>query len=294
MQMAQRTKVFLFVEGIDVDPFFYGEFAQQVFGDAYGYEIVGAWRLAESGGKSVLLDFHDYLSTTGSLVGTFQGKCSAVLFLLDKDIDDVLNSKVTSDHIVYTQYYSVENYLFLHGDIVKAAAVASSLEQRQLRRSIGDPQEWRRSRAELWRDWVIFAVLAQKRGINHQCNYRLSASTINQPLDSMADAAVVARLRQEFEVESGLPPREFERSYQAVVRMVSATYAQGRHDVLFKGKWYLRLLEAAIERAAAGQPYNTHGIANRLQGAVFSTVNFAAPWAEHFRAPMRALLARVV
>ena len=91
---------------------------------------------------------------------------------------------------------------------------------------------------------MIFAVLAQKRGINHQCNYRL-ASTINQPLDAPSDVAAVARVRQEFELASGLTPREFERAYRAVVRMVTAMYERRRHDTLFKGKWYLRLLETA-------------------------------------------------
>ena len=93
MQMSQRTKVFVFVEGFEADPYFYGQFCEQVFGAAAcTYEIVGGWRLAQTGGKTVLMGFHAYLATTHSLLGTFQGKCSVALFFLDKDIDDVLHS----------------------------------------------------------------------------------------------------------------------------------------------------------------------------------------------------------
>jgi len=295
MQMSQGTRVFVFVEGFETDPYFYGQLCEQVFGTAgCTYEIVGGWRLAQTGGKTVLLDFHRYLATTNSLVHVFQGKFSLALFFLDKDIDDLLHSIVPSDYIVYTEYHSVENYLFVHGDIVKAAAAASSIEERELTAIIGDPEIWRPAQAVLWKDWVTFCVLVQKYGIPHQCSFRLAASTLNTPPDRAADPATVELYRQELEARSGMTPARFRKAYQAVARLVSSIYARKEHDRVFKGNWYLRLLEIAIERTAAGRPYNSHGISNRLQGAVASTVDFSAEWAEHFREPMRGLLARVV
>lgn len=293
MQMCQ-SKAFVFVEGFDVDPYFYGQLCKDVFGIAgCTYEIVGAWRLAQTGGKTVLLDFYKYLATTNGLCGIFQAKSFLALFFLDKDIDDVLNSKIVSDHIIYTQYYCVENYLFIHGDILKAAASASSLEERDVAKVLGDPAGWRRSRAELWKDWIIFSILGQKLKIPHQCNYRTGCSSINVPLDSPPDAAAVLKLRQELEADSTVTSEAFQKAYGAVSRLVNSIYARGKHDIVFKGKWYFRFLEKTVESAAAGRAYNSHGISNRLHGAITSTVDFSGEWGQYFKAPMRDILNRV-
>ncbi len=118
---------------------------------------------------------------------------------------------------------------------------------------------------------MIFSILVQKYGISHQCNYRLSASTINTPLDGEPDPAAVSRLRQELEANSSMTPKAFQ-TYRAVSRMVTSTYARGSHDLLFKGKWCLRLLEATIERIAAGRLYSSHGISNRFAGCNYFNV----------------------
>jgi len=294
MQMSQRTSIFVFVEGFDVDPYFYGKLCEQVYGAAgHVYEIVGAWRFAQAGGKTALVDFYHYLATTGSLLGTFQGKSSIALFLLDKDIDDLLHSTVSSDHIVYTEYYCVENYLFVHGDIVKAAAAASSMEERELSAAIGDPVTWRGRVASFWKDWVIFCVFAQKYRIPHQGNYRLSASTVNKPLDSPSDPAEVQRLMHALEASSGMTHAKFQRSFRAVARLVNSFYARGQQERLFKGKWYFRLVESVVAGTAAGRPYNSHGISNALHGAIGSTIDFSGPWAQNYKSRMEELVRRL-
>jgi hypothetical protein len=215
------------------------------------------------------------------------------LFFLDKDIDDLLHTKVISSHIVYTEYYSVENYLFIHGNIARAAAAASSLEERELATAVGDPETWRRSRAEFWKEWVVFCALAQKYGISHQCTYRLGASIINNPLDDPPDAALVASLRGELQTRSGMAPKAFQKAYAAVSRLINSIYDRGQYDRVFKGNWYFRLLERTVERTAAGRSYSSHGISNRLQGAIASTVDFADNWGEYFRIPMRDSLGHI-
>src|SRR4051812_4442004 len=127
MQMSSTT-VFVFVEGFDHDPYFYGRVCDPVLNTLeLKYEIVAGWRLQDYGGKQVLLNFFQYLSTTNCLLSTFNGKRVLCLFFVDKDLDDILNEKIPSQHVVYTRYYSVENYLFVHGDLIDASASASSL-----------------------------------------------------------------------------------------------------------------------------------------------------------------------
>jgi hypothetical protein len=292
MQMAGKVTVFVFVEGHNVDPYFYGEICEPLLATA-GYEIVRAWTFADSGGKDPLLGFYDYLAATNSLLATFQGKRLAAIFFLDKDLDDILHARRYSDHIIYTQHYAIENYLFVEGDLVRAAASASSLERRELAEAIGDQRLWRLRKAEAWREWVTLCIFAQKYSIGGPYNYRRAFSTINNPLDSPPDAATVQRHRAILREQSGMTGDAFERALRAVVRLVEGYYRRGIHDRLFRGKWYVSLLEEQIERVAAGRPYNSHALSNQVLAALGSTLDFSAGWVEHFRAPLRALVTRL-
>ncbi len=115
---------------------------------------------------------------------------------------------------------------------------------------------------------MIFSILVQKYGISHRCNYRLSASTINTPLDGEPDPAAVSRLRQELEANSSMTPK----------RVNGAS--------------------AFLKRPSKGEPQadSTAHMEFRtvLQGAIISTLDFTGAWGEHFRLPMRGLLARIL
>jgi len=292
MQMAHKTTVFIFVEGQSIDPYFYGEICEPLLADI-AYEIVGAWTLGDSGGKDVLLGFYDYLAATNSLLTTFQGKRLAAIFFLDKDLDDVLHKRRYSDHIVYTEHYAVENYLFLEGDLARAAAAASSLERRELVAAIGDQRAWHRSGAEAWRDWVTLCVFAQKHDVGTPYNYRRAFSTINNPLDAPPDAATIRHHRELLYGQSGMAREQFERALRAVVRLVDGYYQRDMHDRLFRGKWYVSLLEEQIRRVADERPYTKHALPNQILSALKSTLDFSGAWAGHFRVPLEALIARL-
>lgn len=292
--MANKVTVFVFVEGKETDPYFYGEICEPLLSNArIGYEIVGAWRLAEAGGKEVLIGFHDYLAVTGSLLATFQGKRFAAFFFLDKDIDDILNAKTISDHVVYTEYYTVENYLFVHGDLARAAAAASSLERREFLQTLGNGDAWRRASAQAWADWVTFCIFAHKYHVGCEYNYRRATSTINNPLDAPANANVVQQHKAMLLNRSRMSNQQFDRTFGIVSRLVGHHYRRGTHDKLFSGKWYVAIMQAHIERVAAGRPYTTAGLSNRIVGALRSTVDFSLPWTEHFRRPLRNLIAQI-
>ena len=110
------------------------------------YEICLAQELPQlTGGKSSLLKFFKYLKRVSSLLDDFKGEKTAGFFYLDKDIDDILKACNNSEHIVYTEHYSFENYLFQHGDLVEATAAAASLDLASVRRVLDtDKTSWRR------------------------------------------------------------------------------------------------------------------------------------------------------
>lgn len=139
MQMSQAL-IFALVEGKDLDPFFYGQICRSVCGPkGMRYELCKANELPpHAGGKTTLIEFHNYLRRKRCLVSVLGGKKTTAVFFLDKDIDDLSRSLRRSTHIIYTRYYDVYNDVYRHGNLVLGAACAASLDETVLSPLLSD------------------------------------------------------------------------------------------------------------------------------------------------------------
>lgn len=245
---------------------------------------------AQAGGKNALLAFFDYLRKRRSLCSELGGKKTVVLFLLDKDLDDRCRRVRRSNHILYTEGYDFENYLFAHGDIVEAGAAASGLDLMSVRRALPDQEQWRRAVTEKWKDWVKICVFAVTRKIAVGGNYGLKTSPINNPPHGAVDTqAFDARLQLLYKA-SGLSEAAFQRAWNRVSRSVEDLYRTERQDEVFKGKWYASFLVVELERIAAGRDANVDGLEKRLPHHLAMTLNYEAPWTDTFRIRFNTIL----
>jgi hypothetical protein len=285
------TRVFIFVEGKHTDVFFYGELSRSVCdGAGLEREIVRADRVSGSGGKQSLLGLYRYLESAGSLVDRSKGVESWCLFYLDKDVDDILGKAELSPHIVYTPCYTIENALFMYGDLIRAMAAASSLDAADLALRIPDKTAWAREKADVWREFIALCLFSQKYGIHTDCTYKCNSS----PLHAGGAETVADRLRArkvDMQQRSGLTAEQIERKFRAALRMIDRIYRKHQHDSVFNGKWYVPLLMQEIVAAAGGEQYSTHALSNGLTSALRATLDFNGLWADHFKAPLRELMA---
>ena len=294
MQIS-AVALFVFVEGQDSDPYFYDRLCASALGKLNAtYRIVRADRIASTGGKQALVSFYDYLRTVSSLVDSFKGKRTGSLFYLDKDLDDLLHSKVFSDHIVYTRYYHVENYLFVEGDLHEGASSAASLDRGSLAPTLGDAADWRVRKATLWKDWVVLCLFAEVFEVPSRCRYGRSDSVVNVPPNAHTNIALYTDCKQELRMGYGRTEAEFNRDFSRIERTVDRYYRMGKHDFIFKGKWYLRLLQSDIEDAMAGQAFSSHGLPNAIVASLRTTVDFAGAWADHLKRPLELVATQVV
>ena len=166
MQMSTFS-LFVFVEGL-TDRYIYSQIADSECRNlGTNFSLVTAEELLGSGGgKAVLLSFFDYLKSRASLVDVFQSKTTASIFFLDKDVDDFLRRKRRSDHVVYTETYDIESYLFIHGDLCQATAASAPLDIGSVRTGIGDYNKWRYRAAVTWKNWVTLCLFAHTRVIS--------------------------------------------------------------------------------------------------------------------------------
>lgn len=90
MQMSQAV-VFAFVEGKEIDPYFYGQICAVVCNQRQiVYQICRSNEIPpNAAGKKALLVFYDFLRRRRALRSNLGGKETIAVFFLDKDIDHI-------------------------------------------------------------------------------------------------------------------------------------------------------------------------------------------------------------
>jgi len=291
--MSQNA-LFVFVEGIE-DRYFYSRVTDcECQTKTVNYQLVTAEELASnSGGKTVLLQFFDYLKRRHSLIDSFKNKTTLAIFFLDKDVDDFLKKMRSSPHIVYTETYELENYYFIHGDLSSAVAASAFLDIGSAQTGLGDYSEWRDKAATQWKEWVKLCFFSHTRRIGSLCGYAHRESQINTSIRGSVEMDEFRRLRNNMQAKSGLGNKQFSQSFARLCRKVERIYSAGEYDRIFKGKWYTCFLTHDIKRIAGSRKFHSYHLEGKLLSNLAQSLNFDSSWAEHFRAPIRQLLDRI-
>lgn len=288
-----RHSVFAFVEGKKLDSFFYGGICSGACcKNNLSYQIRRARELPyQAGGKSTLIQFYRYLRRNKKLITNFGGKKTALVFFLDKDVDDVLRNKCRSTHVIYTKYYDVHNHLFLNGDLVKAVAAATAIDENEIKHSTLFRNKWCRSAAQRWRDWVILCLFSQIYRVGNP-NYGVS-SRINSPINGTVDDNLFKVEVEKAQRRLGWPTNMIRAKLSRVEKIVDRHFANDSQDTVFKGKWYSTLIEQDLRDFFRVTHVDVSGVASRIDSALATTLDYKAPWTEHFTVALEQVLAEL-
>lgn len=240
-----RTDFFCFVEGVDNDRYVYSQLTSSLFRKSeLAVEYPTANWLSPSGkhgGKDPLIKFFNFLSSGGALSTTFEGEKTTFIFLLDKDVDDLRKERVRSKYVIYTEHYDLQNYLFIHGDVVNSAAAGASITVASLANSMGDQTAWLTQCTTTWKEWVTICLFLKINGIS-LAGYAKS-SQVNAKEYGPIEQPLLAKYKALALTKSGLDQATFDMRYSDVEFVVNNLYATGQANQIFKGKWYLHWLE---------------------------------------------------
>ncbi len=288
-----RHQVFAFVEGTQVDPFFFGEICRRVCQpNGVGYLVRPARELPGSaGGKSAVIAFYRYARSKARLVSELGRKRTVIVFFLDKDLDDMTRKKCRSPHVIYTTYYDVQNHVFRHSDFGLAAAAAASLDRQELMAHPTFAGNWCQGAARRWREWIALCMLSVKHGVPN-ANYRV-ASQVNTPINGPLDLAKYSSAVQTLASSLGVAADVVDRRVDVLRSGIEKQLSGGTYDRVFKGKWYALLLEADLRDAFTANQHQFNGVAGRAAAVMAATMDFSQPWAESFSRPLAELVARL-
>jgi hypothetical protein len=282
LQLSSAS-LFILVEGPS-DVYFYSRIADAA-ALGTGYEVRMARELpGETGGKDSLLGYYDHLRRQDSLCSELAGKRTAVIFLLDKDADDVLRSRRRSEHVVYTDYYSRENYLFVHGAVESAMAAMLGLAIDRVTSSL--PPNWRLVAAASWRDWIIVCLLTRVLNVSAESNFGVP-SRINKPCVAAPDLFDFEARLERLRAAANVAVSTFASLRRRVTRLVDARLAAGLHDTVFAGKWYATFLRHWLT-----VPGIRTWSDRELESVLLASLDYSSSWASRLRARMSTVVQR--
>ena len=242
--------------------------------------------LGNGAGKTALLAFHDFLRKKKSLINSFKNKTTVSIFFLDKDVDDFLRTKRRSIHIVYTEYYEQENYLFIHGNLCDAAACSASLAIASVKQRISNYDKWRMSAADNWREWVKLCFFSIVHKLHSEQYYSRQISQINNGTTNQIENTKHQLYLKSLQSKSGLSKTNFEMRFNQISVKIDKLYDQRKYDLVFKGKWYVHFLTDEIKKLTNTPNYVEQSIIHNLA----TSLDYNDTWTDHFKNPMRNLI----
>jgi hypothetical protein len=290
LQMGD-INLFVFVEG-DEDGFFYGNLCSAVLsGTGLSHKIINPMKLpCSSFGKKALIELFKYLDSKSILVNEHKGKKTGFLFFLDKDVDDLMDLQINSEHIVYTYFFDVENHIIEHGDLIRGCAVAAAMDPQEIARCIGNQADWLRNAAQLWKDWVKICVFAKVKILEKCPHNYMNDSQINAPLTGAVDKRLWEESRAKLKSASGLSETNFSGEYDRISRFVDDLYEKGKHGKVFKGKWYKRFLVEQIRQLVKTTCGKEAGFEGHIFRDIAGTLDFKADWTKYFSQPLQRVI----
>lgn len=280
IQIAEKDSYFFFVEGRERDPHFYEGICDQVKEIEGKYCIYPADTLsAEGGGKQVLISFWQYTKEKDALHGTFEGKSKIVGFFLDKDIDDVRGICETCRHIVYTEYYDVENYLFAHGNLVSAVAASISVPKYQLCDAPFASTQWCDVIAANWKEWIALCLTSERLGLRCGINFSRPSvvqSSFSQGIDTDKLNHCLEDMKKVCEHHTD---KDLLDQYSSSLRFVEDHMRlHGIHSI-FKGKCFFYAIADAVRLYMGSQKYtNKKSLDACIAASLATSLDFSLDW----------------
>jgi len=247
-------------------------------------------------GKDVLVRRFRLMRKRRQLVTDLCGKRSVVLFFVDKDIDDQVGRLMQSDHLVYSEFYSVENYWFRYGNIVNAMAIGGGIEHKAAETVVSATAgAWLRRAAEAWQTWVEFCLFIHRNGIRGQATYRVCSQFHDVAFPySLGCAAKRASLYAQVSLDCGMSRDALLRKRSIAGRVVRELFSANRFDSVFAGSWYVHFLVADVKTAAAGGELRQKSLHQCLTSALQATVDFSGDWTGRYIAAIERAVRKLV
>jgi hypothetical protein len=290
MQMS-RDRLFLFVEGRELDVPFFDGLAQYALGSTDATFAVMRIETVHSGGpggKPGLLDFYTWLRYRRKLKQSNSHGSTSAVFCMDSDLDGPLGRSIRSRHVIYTCLYNVEAEIFVHADHEVALSAALSLtagEAAALAKKLG---HWPHDLAKCWSSWSRLCLLSV--ALASPCDVSPKrVSAVNLDTYGQEDPGRIVQSEQlVLAAARCVDPTAAE--LQATRAWKRACRDSDKMLALVNGKHFAGYLNHRV-RLELGNPAFLRGFSGAASRVWLTRLDFSAPWSDYYRVRLRRVCA---
>lgn len=286
-----RIGVWVVVEGRVMDLPFYDRLLganDKVVYLAHDVRLVETLLVSRSGGgKAAAIALFDHYRRSGRLTQLNSMGPRHIVFMLDRDLDNVCGGSRRHPHMIYTVARDVEAEVHLAGDLAQALGTAASMTGGEAQAAARELRTHVRDLADTWRDWVNIGVLAA--GLQSRSRLRTAGtSNVNRPVYGSADSEAVRTAVTDVVTHAAITIPVNRRAL--LESRVRGYYERGHQELLVKGKWLPAYIEHRLRQLMSGKrPVHYAGLSS-LSACLLATIDFQDAWAQPYhRALDRAL-----
>jgi len=303
VRMSKEAALFIVVEGRDLDtPFYEGIAKSSERVRERGYQI---WLIEQitrqvpdgsgsvldvtAGGKIAQIQLFEFYKDTDSLSATNSAGKRAILFCIDKDLDDVAKILRRSPHLAYTPMADVEASVYAFSNQAAGLARATSLSEEDAAAFLAQHPDWMGSLAKLWRRWIELCALA----IAHSAYCHVGTtkpSKVNTEtygvLDSAEEAMALAVIRQ----KSQIPLQRHASMERRVLNRVDRMFVADKGRRLVGKHWLIPYLIYLLKDYFGSAPIGISNLKHKAPVAFLDALDFKGSWASPYRRKFEALV----
>jgi len=278
-----RKRLFLIVEG-KTDLNIYETLVENILvpkGITYHIYKVEEFKV-KKGGKDGIVEMFEYLKSSNSLtINDGPSKTDCLLFL-DKDIDDILGTQISNDHVIYTRYYTVENELFINGDLKKSLSVALDIRAVDVDKIFVDKKKWLYDLAVSWKEWISICIFVRLKQLNYGANFS-RPSTIHAESGIIKDQEY-KKCISDIKNNSKFTDMEFEREFNNVNSLVEQKFnSDTLYHSVFPGKWFFIRIETKIKTELSGNDITVKSFQDKLRSNLIMSLSFEDEFVNYYR-----------
>jgi hypothetical protein len=237
-----------------------------------------------AGGKTHALALHAYYESTGELKQRNREGTPRMVFMLDRDRDDLRGLLRSSVHVMYTEATDVEADILANTDIWRAMRSAYGIGRESceiIERAVGHPQP---ALMRVWDDWIRLGLLAALASDAPSPRFA-QPSTVNSPQFGAPDEQSVSELR------SSVEAMFLDAEAIADAQRVADQYLDTRGALLLKGRWTSRYVHFLVRTHLANEIVRANVQADSIIDTGLEVLDYTGQWTRHYEAEFTALLA---
>lgn len=226
-------------------------------------------------GKQAVMKLHEHYKKKNLLAQSTNSGTKLMVFMVDRDFDNIIGTKKRSIHIAYTANADVEAEILNNCDLTRSIKIALSVSERDaalLAARVGKPGA---GLATLWRDWITLCCLALAVDARSSVKPSLRSGINVDVFGSVDPVKYQAKYR-----EVATRARRAVASREKFVRgRIAGTFSRGEHHLLPKGKWLTSYVQHQLEGTSVLHSADWNGFSASFTHVALSTLDFSAGWA---------------